>query len=141
MELQTEAVNYLRNYSDLKALCLVSKQLSDIATARLFCELDLSQSDGATNQVSSSPTSKPTHRSNHKNAKVGTGGSPAYGSITTSTQARFSDEVQVFGFIDQEISYATIDAIHLEPSKKPTEPEAILIYDPGARFSLGRTRA
>lgn len=40
-ELQTEAVNYLRNYSDLKALRLTSKQLSGIATPRLYYELDL----------------------------------------------------------------------------------------------------
>ena len=41
VELQTEAVNYLRNYSDLKALCLTSKHLFDIATPRLYYELDL----------------------------------------------------------------------------------------------------
>lgn len=40
-ELQTEAVNYISNYSDLKALCLASKDLSGIATPRLYYELDL----------------------------------------------------------------------------------------------------
>lgn len=41
LELQTEAVNYLRDYSDLKALRLTSKQLSGIATPRLYYEVDL----------------------------------------------------------------------------------------------------
>ena len=41
LELQTEAVNYLREYSDLKALRLTSKQLSDIATPRLYYKVDL----------------------------------------------------------------------------------------------------
>lgn len=40
-ELQTEVLNNLRNYSDLKALRLVSKQLSGIATPLLYYELDL----------------------------------------------------------------------------------------------------
>ena len=40
-ELQTEAVNYLREYSDLKALRLTSKQLSGIATPHLYYEVDL----------------------------------------------------------------------------------------------------
>ena len=39
-ELQTEAVNHLRNYSDLKAFRLTSKQLSGIATPLLYYELD-----------------------------------------------------------------------------------------------------
>lgn len=41
LELQIEAVNYLEDYSDLKALRLTSKQLSDIATPRFYYEVDL----------------------------------------------------------------------------------------------------
>lgn len=41
VELQTGIVNHLRDYSDLKALCLASKHISDIATPRLYYELDL----------------------------------------------------------------------------------------------------
>lgn len=41
VELWTETVNYLSNYSDLKALRLVSKRVSDIGTPRLYHEVDL----------------------------------------------------------------------------------------------------
>ena len=41
VELQTGIMNYLRDYSDLKALCLASKHVSEIATPRLYYELDL----------------------------------------------------------------------------------------------------
>ena len=41
LELQTVVVNYLRNYSNLKALCLASKHISDVATPRLYYELNL----------------------------------------------------------------------------------------------------
>lgn len=40
-ELQTEVMNYLGKKSDLKALRLTSKQLSDIATPCLYYEVDL----------------------------------------------------------------------------------------------------
>lgn len=42
VELQTGIVNFLRDYSDLRALCLASKHISDIATPRLYYKLDLS---------------------------------------------------------------------------------------------------
>lgn len=50
VELWTEIVKYLSNYSDLKALRLVSKRVSDIATPRQYYEVDLkkyrTQEDG-----------------------------------------------------------------------------------------------
>lgn len=41
VELQTETVSYLSNYSDLRALRLVSKRVSDIATPHLYNKVDL----------------------------------------------------------------------------------------------------
>lgn len=41
VDLQTEVVNYLSLYSDLKALCLVSKALRIIATPRIYYKIDL----------------------------------------------------------------------------------------------------
>lgn len=41
VELWTEIFKYLSNYSDLKALRLVSKRVSDIATPRQYYEVDL----------------------------------------------------------------------------------------------------
>lgn len=50
VELWTEIVKYISNYSDLKALRLVSKRVSDIATPRQYYEVDLkkdrTQEDG-----------------------------------------------------------------------------------------------
>lgn len=139
-KLQTEAVNYISNYSNLKTLCPASKDLCGIATPCLYYELDLHKLDVVTNQFSSSPTSKLTLCSNHKNAKVKTEKIAAYGSVISSTQARFSDQVQVFGNIKNVISYVHADEIHLEPSKKATEPEAILAHDPSARGNFGEIR-
>ena len=45
MELQTEILNSVSRYSDLKALCLVSKEISDTATPRLFYEVDLKKGE------------------------------------------------------------------------------------------------
>ena len=46
MELQTEIIDHVREYSELKALCLTSKHVSEIATPRLYYELDLRRNDG-----------------------------------------------------------------------------------------------
>lgn len=55
-ELQTGIVNNVRRYSDLKALCLVSKEISDIATPRLFYKVDLKKEEteeATTEQINS----------------------------------------------------------------------------------------
>lgn len=44
-ELQARIVNRVRQYSDLHALCLVSKHLSEIATPRLYYKVDLTQTN------------------------------------------------------------------------------------------------
>lgn len=67
---------------------------------------------------------------------VGTGGNTALGSITTSTQVRFSDEVQVLGSIEKGISYAHAAEIYLEAFKKATEPKAILAMVPSLEAIL-----
>lgn len=41
VELQAEIINNISLYSDLKALCLVSKELSNVATPRLYYKVDL----------------------------------------------------------------------------------------------------
>lgn len=55
-ELQTGIVNNVSRYSDLKALCLVSKEVSDIATPRLFYRVDLKKEEAeeaTTKQINS----------------------------------------------------------------------------------------
>ena len=41
VELQFVVVNFISRYSDLKTLCLLSKEVSDMATPRLFYKVDL----------------------------------------------------------------------------------------------------
>lgn len=41
VELQIEVVNNISLYSDLKALCLVSKALNNIATPKIYYQVDL----------------------------------------------------------------------------------------------------
>lgn len=50
VELQTCIVNNVTRYADLKALCLVSKEVSDIATPRLFQKVDLRQKEWGEDQ-------------------------------------------------------------------------------------------
>lgn len=45
IELQVEVLSYITHYSSLRALCLVSKEVSDIATPRLFYRIDLRRRD------------------------------------------------------------------------------------------------
>lgn len=50
VELQVEVVNNISLYSDLRALCLTSKEVSSIATPRLYYKVDLKRNridDGA----------------------------------------------------------------------------------------------
>ena len=44
-ELQIEVVNNISRYSDLKALCLMSKPLLEIATPRIYYKVDLRSKD------------------------------------------------------------------------------------------------
>ena len=45
VELQAGTVEYLSNYSDLRALCLVSKHVSNIATPCLYSKIDLKKEE------------------------------------------------------------------------------------------------
>lgn len=51
LELQIEIVNNISGYSDLKALCLVSKGASGIATPRLFYRVELKDNRGSNEKM------------------------------------------------------------------------------------------
>lgn len=50
VELQSEVLSHVTRYSSLRALCLVSKEVSYIATPRLFYKVDLRQKDWSDEQ-------------------------------------------------------------------------------------------
>lgn len=98
VELWTEIFKYLSKYSDLKALRLVSKRVSNIATPRQYYEVDLkkdrTQEDVLMVVRIKALLAGPFY-SDLEDSSIWARINPTYGSSVASTQKGFSHGVQL----------------------------------------------